>query len=78
MVVEQVVIDQDNNVDITLAIPIDDDSSDLILLNPSPLRPILLQLRLENFHVAVKAGPVVRPGSPPHRLMARPERRYRY
>ena len=28
MVVEQVVIDRDNNVDITLAIPIDDDSSD--------------------------------------------------
>ena len=26
MVVEQVVIDRDNNVDITLAIPIDDDS----------------------------------------------------
>ena len=29
MVVEQVVIDRDNNVDITLAIPIDDDPSDL-------------------------------------------------
>ena len=28
MVLEQVVIDRDNNVDITLAIPIDDDSSD--------------------------------------------------
>ena len=28
MVLEQIVIDRDNNVDITLAIPIDDDSSD--------------------------------------------------
>ena len=28
MVVEQVVIDRDNNVDITLAIPVDDDSSE--------------------------------------------------
>ena len=34
MVVEQVVIDRDNNVDITLAIPIDDDSSDSHSPNP--------------------------------------------
>ena len=28
MIVEEVIIDRDNNVDITLALPIDDDSSD--------------------------------------------------
>ena len=37
MVVEQVVIDRDNNVDITLAIPIDDDSSDAD--SPGPESP---------------------------------------
>ena len=34
MVVEQVVIDRDNNVDITLAMPIDDNSPDLESLEP--------------------------------------------
>ena len=39
MVVEQVVIDRDNNVDITLAIPIDDDSYDPDSLDPDPSGP---------------------------------------
>ena len=39
MVVEQVVIDRDNNVDITLAIPIDDDSSDPHSPDPQPPEP---------------------------------------
>ncbi len=37
MLVEQVIIDRDNNVDITLAIPIDDDSSDPD--SPDPVSP---------------------------------------
>jgi site-specific DNA recombinase len=39
MVVEQVVIDRDNNVDITLAIPIDDDSSDPDSPDPESPQP---------------------------------------
>ena len=39
MVVEQVVIDRDNNVDITLAIPIDDDSSDPHSSEPESPQP---------------------------------------
>ena len=50
MIVEQVVIDRDNNVDITLAIPIDDESPDLTLRLPSlvPLSLSPSQLRLKN------------------------------
>ena len=54
MVVEQVVIDRDNNVDITLAIPIDDDSPEPesppspSLLNLIPLSLITSHLRLTN------------------------------
>ena len=39
MVVEQVVIDRDNNVDITLAIPIDDDPSDPYSFEPESPQP---------------------------------------
>ena len=39
MVVEQVVIDRDNNVDITLAIPIDDESPDSDPESPEPASP---------------------------------------
>ena len=37
MVLEKVVIDRDNNVDITLAIPIDDESPDPESPEPTPL-----------------------------------------
>ena len=39
MVVEQVVIDRENNVDITLAIPIDDDSSEPDSPDPESPQP---------------------------------------
>ena len=39
MLVEQVIIDRDNNVDITLAIPIDDDSSDPDSPDPESTQP---------------------------------------
>ena len=39
MIVEQVIIDRDNNVDITLAIPIDDDSSDPDSPEPESAEP---------------------------------------
>ena len=39
MLVEQVIIDRDNNVDITLAIPIDDDSSDPSSPDPESPQP---------------------------------------
>ena len=39
MIVEQVIIDRDNNVDITLAIPIDDDSSDPDSAEPECAEP---------------------------------------
>ena len=39
MLVEQVIIDRDNNVDITLAIPIDDDSSDPDSPDPESPQP---------------------------------------
>ena len=39
MLVEQVIIDRDNNVDITLAIPIDDDSPDPDSLDPESPQP---------------------------------------
>ena len=39
MIVEQVIIDRDNNVDITLAIPIDDDSSDPDSPDPESPQP---------------------------------------
>ena len=52
MLVEEVVIDRDNNVDITLALPIDDDSSD----PDSPLNLSACQLVHKNLHVAVQSG----------------------
>ena len=39
MLVEEVVIDRDNNVDITLALPIDDDSSDPDSPDPESPQP---------------------------------------
>ena len=39
MLVEEVIIDRDNNVDITLALPIDDDSSDPDSPDPEPPQP---------------------------------------
>ena len=54
MLVEQVIIDRDNNVDITLAIPIDDDSSDPA--SPEPESPSLSPCLLahKNLHPEVQ------------------------
>ena len=44
MLVEQVIIDRDNNVDITLAIPIDDDSSDPDSPEPESPEPVCVSI----------------------------------
>ena len=65
MIVEQVIIDRDNNVDITLAIPIDDDSPQtLILLTLSPLSLSACQLVHKNLYLEVCSGPVIKPCCP--------------
>ena len=50
MLVEQVVIDKDNNVDITLAIPIDDNSPEPGSLKPESPEPGACQLVHKNLH----------------------------
>ena len=65
MVAEQVVIDRDSNVDITLAVPIDDGRREpLIPLNPTPPSPSPLQLRLKNLRIDARTGPVARSSGP--------------
>ncbi len=63
MLVEQVIIDRDNNVHITLAIPIDDDSSDSDSPEPESPEPECVSIGSQEPYPEVRFGPV----GPPHR-----------